>query len=69
MPVKLPPARRGDQPAAARYTEAMSSAADGGGASAGERLIVVVHGTDVLVEDSAGGPVLPRAERVDPLLA
>src|SRR6185312_2282892 len=70
MPVKLPPTRRGDQPAAARYTEEMSiAAASVGGAAADERLIVVVHGTDVLVEDSAGGPVLPRAERVDPLLA
>ena len=47
----------------------MSIAADGDGASDGERLIVIVHGTDVLVEDSAGGPVLPRTERIEPLLA
>jgi NAD+ diphosphatase len=34
----------------------------------GERLIVVVHGTDVLVQDSAGGPALPPVSRLDSIL-
>jgi NAD+ diphosphatase len=34
----------------------------------GERLVVIVHGTDVLVSDSAGVPGLPPAAVADPLL-
>jgi NAD+ diphosphatase len=39
----------------------MSIADDPAGVPAGERLVVIVHGTHVLVEDSAGGPALPPA--------
>jgi NAD+ diphosphatase len=46
----------------------MSIPDDCAGPFAGEKLIVMVSGTDVLVQDSAGAPVLPPTALVEPIL-
>jgi NAD+ diphosphatase len=46
----------------------MSIRDDSASPFSGDKLIVIVHGTDVLVEDSAGAPVLPPAALVEPIL-